>query len=111
MIKAVVSWILVAAGSLLSGTAGATVFTYLYREAKMRFAVRSPISALISPPPTVPDAVGVDIPWLHVKFMTNAWVLPTAIMGIGLLVVAVGLHLRYLHRLDVGQEQLAKMGM
>ena len=110
MIKAAAAWILVVIGGFLSGTSLTMTVVYFYREAKMHSASRRLISALLSPPPAVPDVVGVEIPCFRFKILTSPWVLLIGLLGVGLLVVAVGLHLHYFHRLDVGRQRLEMEG-
>jgi hypothetical protein len=107
MIKVAISWILIASGSLLSAQAIITAVVYLLRLIRIYFAARSgSITTLLSPPPTVPDASGIYVPWLRFQIMTNPWVLLIGTLGVGLIVLAVGLHLHYLHRLDIVREQI-----
>ena len=102
MIKIVTSWILIVIGGLLSVTAVICLGVFLYSEIRMRLGPHTiPLQ-----PTMIPDGIGTQIPCFRYTFWTTPWVLVIGYLSIGLFVVAVGLHLHYLHHLDVGRERL-----
>jgi len=102
------SWILIAIGGLLSASALVMLGVFIYRELRMRFGSNT---FPFANSPTVPDFIGTQFLGFRHTFWTTPWVLVIGQLSIGLFVVAVGLHLRYLHRLDVGRERLEQKQM
>jgi hypothetical protein len=104
MVKSTISWVLLIVGGLLTSGGMIGIAIGLFCKLKMRFSDRSTIPALLSPPPTLLDTVELNIPWLHLRITTEPWAFLIATIGMGLLVIAVGLHIHFLHRLDLGRQ-------
>jgi hypothetical protein len=105
VMKIIASWILIAIGVLLSASALVMLGVYVYRELRMRFGSHT---FSFTDSPSVPDGIGIQFLGFRHSFFSTPWVVLLGQLGIGLVVVAVGLHLRYLHRMDIGRERLQK---
>jgi hypothetical protein len=111
MVKSLLSWSLLVVGGLLATATLSMICVLLYREIRLRIAPRGMINMVDAAPVYGSDFVIHDIPFRTKPFVTTIWVELIALLAAALLLVAVGLHLRHLHRMDVGREHLEQKQM
>ena len=104
MIKVLASWFLIGIGALLSAGALIMLSIYVYRELSWHLGPHT--ISITDSRKSVPDFIGTQILGIPYTIWTTAWATVIGQLGLGLVVVAVGLHIRHLHRQDVGRERL-----
>ncbi|MCG3150418.1 MAG: hypothetical protein PCFJNLEI_03904 [Verrucomicrobiae bacterium] len=99
MIKAITSWILVIVGCLILLGTVSFIGSQVVRN------IQSRKTALFGWSPfRMPDFMGFSVG--ERTFFTDAWALLLAQIGIAILLIAVGLHFRHLHRQKIGRRIL-----
>jgi hypothetical protein len=98
MFKIAASWTLVVGGVLLSTTALGFLVALVYDKIKWRLIG----PAILPESSIVPELVGIEPRFLRVSLWTTPWVFAIGLLGISLLIIAAGLHLRHLYFQETG---------
>src|ERR1700690_3064232 len=113
MVKSLLSWALLVIGGLIAMASVSTICVFFYRWVKCWMAPRGVIELVdgrLVDHQLAPDFVIFSIPFRTKPFATTTWAALTALLAAGIFLVAVGMPVRNLHRMDVGRARLKALG-